>query len=124
GRPFEDVWFSASDGVKLNGWFYPAVQNTPHSQLAVLFCHGNAGNIGDRLGICRALLSTGANVLLFDYRGYGRSAGKPSEEGTYLDGQAAYHWLREKGFTGTNIVPFGESLGGGIAAELAIRERI
>jgi hypothetical protein len=123
GRPFEDVWFTASDGVKLNGWFYPAAKNAPHCQLAILLCHGNAGNIGDRLGICRALLATGVSVFLFDYRGYGRSAGRPSEEGTYLDGQAAYQWLRQKGACGT-IVPFGESLGGGIASELAIREKV
>src|ERR1043166_327021 len=124
GRPFEDIWFTASDGVKLNGWFYPASKNAPHSRLAALFCHGNAGNIGDRLGIARALLGTGVSVFLFDYRGYGRSAGKPSEEGTYLDGQAAYHWLRQKRFANASIVPFGESLGGGIASELAIRERV
>jgi fermentation-respiration switch protein FrsA (DUF1100 family) len=124
GRPFEDIWFSASDGVKLNGWFYPANKNAPHAQLTVLFCHGNAGNIGDRLGVCRALLATGVSVFLFDYRGYGRSAGRPSEEGTYLDSQAAYRWLRRKGFEGAKIVPFGESLGGGIASELAIRETV
>src|SRR5207247_2423908 len=96
----------------------------PHGQLAVLFCHGNAGNISDRLGICRALLATGVNVLLFDYRGYGRSEGRPSEEGTYLDAQAALQWLRQKGFAGTNVVAFGESLGGGIASELALREPV
>jgi fermentation-respiration switch protein FrsA (DUF1100 family) len=124
GRLFEDVWFTAEDGVKLNGWFYPANKNAPHAQLAVLFCHGNAGNIGDRLGVCRALLASGVSVFLFDYRGYGRSAGKPTEEGTYLDGQAAYQWLRKKGFASTGIVPFGESLGGGIASELAIREKV
>ena len=124
GRPFEDVWFTASDGVKLNGWFFPATSNAAQAQLAVLFCHGNAGNIGDRLGICRALLATGVNVFLFDYRGYGRSEGRPSEEGTYRDAQAAHQWLRQKGFAGTNIVAFGESLGGGIASELAMREPV
>src|SRR5437867_89875 len=117
GRPFEDLWLTASDGVKLNAWFFPADQNAPHAHLAVLFCHGNAGNIGTRLGICRALLATGVNVFLFDYRGYGHSAGRPGEEGTYWDAQAAYEWLRQKGCAGTKIVAFGESLGGGIASE-------
>jgi fermentation-respiration switch protein FrsA (DUF1100 family) len=106
----------------VNGWFFPANRNAPFAHLAVLFCHGNAGNIGDRLGICRALLATGVNVLLFDYRGYGRSEGRPSEEGTYLDAQAAHQWLWQRGFAGTGIVAFGESLGGGIASELAVRE--
>jgi uncharacterized protein len=124
GRPFEDVVFKASDGVELNGWFYPAGANSPRAGMAVLFCHGNAGNIGGRLDTCRALLATGVSAFVFDYRGYGRSRGRPSEEGTYLDAQAAYEWLRHRGFAGTNIIAFGESLGGGVAAELAGRETL
>jgi fermentation-respiration switch protein FrsA (DUF1100 family) len=122
GRPFEDVVFKARDGVILNGWFFPASTNALRQHLAILFCHGNAGNISHRLDTCLALLATGVNVFVFDYRGYGRSQGRPSEEGTYLDAQAAYQWLRRKGIAGTNIVAFGESLGGGVAAELAARE--
>jgi len=121
-RPFEDVFFKASDGVTLNGWFFPAGTNAHRRQLAVLLCHGNAGNISHRLDTCVALLATGVNVFVFDYRGYGRSEGHPSEEGTYRDAQAAYLWLRQKGFAGANIVAFGESIGGGVAAELAVRE--
>ena len=124
GRPFEDVHFKASDGVELNGWFYPAGTNSHRPKLAVLVCHGNAGNISHRLDTCVALLATGVNVFVFDYRGYGRSQGRPSEEGTYRDAQAAYQWLRQKGFAGTNIIAFGESLGGGVAAELAVREPV
>jgi len=124
GRPFEDVWFGADDGVKLNGWFFPANTNSPRAQFALLVCHGNAGNITHRLDTCAALLATGVNVLLFDYRGYGRSTGRPSEDGTYRDAQAAYQWLRLRGFQGTNIIVFGESLGGGVAAELAVREPV
>jgi fermentation-respiration switch protein FrsA (DUF1100 family) len=123
-RPFEDVFFKASDGVALNGWFYPTSTNSYRRHLAVLVCHGNAGNISHRLDTCVALLSTGVNVFVFDYRGYGRSQGRPSEEGTYLDAQAGYQWLRQKGFAGTNIIAFGESLGGGVAAELALRDPI
>jgi hypothetical protein len=123
-RPFEDVLFQASDGVELNGWFFPASTNSHRPHLAVLVCHGNAGNIGHRLDLCLVLLATGVNVFVFDYRGYGRSQGRPSEEGTYRDAQAAYRWLRQKGFAGTNVIAFGESLGGGVAAELAGRETI
>ena len=121
-RSFEDVYFRTTDGKKLNGWFFPADTNSPQLSLAVLVCHGNGGNISHRLDLCRALLAGGVNVLLFDYRGYGRSEGGPSEEGTYLDAQAAYTWLRKKGFTGTNILAYGESLGGGVATELTVRE--
>jgi fermentation-respiration switch protein FrsA (DUF1100 family) len=123
-RPFEDVFFKAGDGVALNGWFFPGSTNSHRRHLAVLVCHGNAGNISDRLDTCAALLSIGASVFVFDYRGYGRSQGRPSEEGTYRDAQAARQWLRQKGFAGTNIIAFGESLGGGVAAELAVREPV
>jgi pimeloyl-ACP methyl ester carboxylesterase len=115
GRPFENVVFTTSDGVELHGWFFPANTNSPRAQLAVLLCHGNAGNISHRL-------ETGVGVFAFDYRGYGRSDGSPSEEGTYLDAEAAHQWLERKGFAGKNIIAFGESLGGGIASELAVRK--
>lgn len=122
GRAWEDIHFAASDGTKLNGWFFPASTNSPRAQLAVILCHGNAGNISHRLDLCDALLATGVNVFAFDYRGYGRSEGRPSENGTYLDAQAAHAWLRQRGFAGTNILVYGESLGGGVASELALRE--
>jgi fermentation-respiration switch protein FrsA (DUF1100 family) len=121
GVPFEDVFFKSSDGLRLNGWFFPAHANSRRRGLAVLVCHGNAGNISHRLDLCQALLQTGVNVFVFDYRGYGRSLGRPSEAGTYLDGQAACDWLQAKGFQGTNIIAFGESLGGGVASELGLR---
>ena len=121
GRPFEDVYFDAADGTRLNGWFYPAETNSPRRHLVVAYCHGNAGNISHRLEVCKTLLRSGVAVFLFDYRGYGKSAGRPSEEGTYLDAQAAHQWLVRKGFAATNIIAFGESLGGGIASELSLR---
>ena len=122
GRAWEEVSFTASDSVKLNGWVFPANTNSPRAHLAVLICHGNGGNISHRLGLYDALLAAGVNVFAFDYRGFGRSEGKPSEAGTYLDAQAAHAWLRQKGFAATNIGAFGESLGGGIASELVVRE--
>jgi fermentation-respiration switch protein FrsA (DUF1100 family) len=124
GRPFEDVRFKASDAIPLHGWFYPCNPDSPRRELVVLVCHGNAGNIGHRLSLCGVLLQTGVNVFLFDYRGYGSSGGSPGEEGTYLDAQAAHHWLIGKGFAATNIIAYGESLGGGIVSELALRETI
>jgi fermentation-respiration switch protein FrsA (DUF1100 family) len=123
GRPFENVFFQTRDALDLNGWFFPAAANTPRAQLVFLNCHGNGGNISHRLGLYQALLALGANVLSFDYRGYGLSHGSPSEEGTYLDAQAAYQWLRKKGFAAHNIISYGESLGGGIASELCLREQ-
>jgi len=123
-RPFEDIYFRADDGVELNGWFFPAKTNSGRGSLTVLYCHGNAGNISDRVGMCEALLSTGVSLLVFDYRGYGRSEGRPSETGTYADATAAQEWLQEKGFGATNIVVYGESLGGGVASEVAVRNQV
>jgi uncharacterized protein len=123
GRPFENVFFKTGDGVELNGWFFPADTDAPLAQFVFLNCHGNGGNISHRLGLYRALLDLGAGVFPFDYRGYGLSQGKPGEEGTYLDAQAAYRWLRQKGFAAKNIIVYGESLGGGIASELCVREQ-
>src|SRR5438477_6973713 len=85
GRPFENVFFKTSDGLDLNGWFYPANANSPRAQLVFLNCHGNAGNISHRLGLYQALLGLGANVFTLDYRGYGASQGTPSQSGTYLE---------------------------------------
>ena len=124
GRPWEDVYFTTDDGVRLNAWFFAANTNSPRRDLAVIVCHGNGGNISHRLGLYDRLLDAGVNVLAFDYRGYGRSGGRPSEAGTYRDAQAAFTWLKTKEFAATNIIIYGESLGGGIASELAVREPV
>jgi hypothetical protein len=122
GRPCEDVFFTARDGVPLNGWFYRADAGSSRARRVILVCHGNAGNISHRLELYAALLETGVGVFAFDYRGYGRSAGQPGEEGTYLDAQAAHQWLRQKGCAAGDIIVFGESLGGGVGSELCVRE--
>jgi fermentation-respiration switch protein FrsA (DUF1100 family) len=124
GRPCEDVWFKAGDGVRLNGWYFPAESPSPRAHLVFLLLHGNVGNISHRLGWYRAWLELGVSVFALDYRGYGRSEGRPSEEGTYLDAQAAHAWLRQKGFAADHIVALGKSLGGGLASELARRESL
>jgi fermentation-respiration switch protein FrsA (DUF1100 family) len=124
GRPWEDVPFLTSDRVGLHGWYFPAGAQGPRPEMAVLLCHGNAGNISHRLETCRLLLELGLSVFVFDYRGYGRSQGAPSEEGTYRDGEAAYDWLRTKGFAPGQIVLFGESLGGAVAVELALHRPV
>jgi uncharacterized protein len=123
-RAWEDVHFSAADGVKLNAWFFPAETNSPRARFVFLVCHGNAGNISHRLPLTEALLASGAAVLAFDYRGYGLSEGRPTEAGTYLDALAAYVWLRQRGFAATNIIAYGLSLGGGVASGLAERETV
>jgi len=86
----------------------------------VLFCHGNGGNISHRLDTIWTWNKLGMNVLIFDYRGYGKSEGKPSEEGTYLDAEAAWkHLVEKRGAAGERIIIHGRSLGGAVAARLA-----
>jgi len=116
GLEFENVVFNTSDGLRLTGWYIPA----KNSKLTVLFCHGNGGNMMHRLDSINFFYNLGLSCFIFDYRGYGNSSGKPTEEGTYLDAAAAYKWLTEqKKIPTDNIIIFGRSLGGSIAAQLA-----
>ena len=113
---FEDVTLTTADGVKINGWYVPQ----SGAKLTVLFCHGNGGNISHRIEKLLILRDLGVNVFMFDYRGYGRSEGRPSEQGTYNDARAAYDWLcREKSVAPDRLVVEGESLGCAVAVELA-----
>ena len=116
GLDFEDVVFKSADGLDLSGWHIPA----ENSKLTVLFCHGNGGNMAHRLDSINIFHNLGLNCFIFDYRGYGDSLGKPGEEGTYTDAMAAYKWLTEdKKILAEDIIIFGRSLGGSIAAQLA-----
>ncbi len=115
--PLRDLTLRTADGVALNAWW---IEASP-SHGAIVHCHGNAGSISGRIAVARALRSMGWSTLLFDYRGYGKSEGHPTEEGTYLDAEAAYDWVRSEGVAPERIVAWGESLGGGVAVELARR---
>ena len=118
GLPFEDLTLLAGDGVAIAAWYVPH----PEARGSIIFCHGNAGNISDRLLTVTLLHQAGYNVLIFDYRGYGRSKGRPSEEGTYLDAQAAWRHLSETlAEPAERIAIVGRSLGGAVAIELARR---
>jgi fermentation-respiration switch protein FrsA (DUF1100 family) len=120
GLAFEDVTLQTADGMRLHGWLIPV----GNPRATVLFCHGNAGNISHRLDSIALLNSLGLQVLIFDYRGYGRSEGQPSETGTYRDGDAAWDYLREvRGLQDSEIIIFGRSLGAAVAADLASRTR-
>lgn len=116
GMTYEEVWLQAHDGVRLHGWYLPV----PGAQRVLLFLHGNAGNIahrGDSLAVFHRL---GLNVLIIDYRGYGNSAGSPTEQGLYRDAEAAWDWLtQQRGFAPGQVVLFGRSLGGAVATQLA-----
>ena len=120
GLAYEDVDLATADGLRLHGWFVPA----PAARGTLLFFHGNAGNISHRLDSIRIFHRLGLDVLIIDYRGYGRSEGKPDEQGTYRDADAAWRYLvGTRGVEPARIVVFGRSLGAAIAAWLAAHER-
>jgi fermentation-respiration switch protein FrsA (DUF1100 family) len=120
GFKFEDAWFEASDGVKLHGWY--VAHERPRA--VVLFAHGNAGNLSHRADIVDDLVKhMGVSVMIFDYRGYGRSSGTPSEAGILADARAARRWLAERaGVREADIVLMGESIGGGVMVDLAAKD--
>jgi fermentation-respiration switch protein FrsA (DUF1100 family) len=116
---YEDVYFP-SGPYKINGWFIPA---NPKSA-TILYCHGNAGNIGDRLDKMEMFHNIGLNVFIFDYRGYGNSQGHSSEKGLYEDARAAYDYLISRGDIDKNkIIDYGTSLGGSVAIDLATQRK-
>ena len=113
GLHFEDIYFRTKDGVKLNGWL---IKN-PQATSTVFFAHGNAGNISGRLVKMKDFYDLGLNVFIFDYRGYGRSKGYPTENGVYRDAHAAFDYVR--GRMNGSIIGYGASLGGVVIIDLA-----
>lgn len=116
----EDAWFASADGTKLHGWYLPH----PTPRAVVLYAHGNAGNLTFFADEARQLNARHeCSVLIFDYRGYGRSEGTPSEEGLVADARAARRWLAARaGVTEADIVLVGRSLGGGVMVDLAAKD--
>ena len=119
GLDFEPLTLATRDGEQLDAWFVPA----DSARGVLVFCHGNAGNIAHRLDSIRLFHDLGLSVLIFDYRGYGRSSGRPTEQGTYRDVDAARDYLvGPRGIPPNRIILFGRSLGAAIAADLASRQ--
>jgi uncharacterized protein len=119
GLAFADVAIHTADGERLHAWWVPA--RAESSLGHVLLCHGNAGNVGDRVAHVELLVAAGFDVLAFDYRGYGRSTGRPSERGLQLDARAARDALLGRpGVDLARVVYLGESLGGAVALALAL----
>lgn len=114
-----DVWLESADHVRLHGWYVAQ----PQSRWVTLFLHGNAGNLTHRYMHFREITGAASSVLMVDYRGYGKSAGTPSEKGLYLDAEAAYLHLLSTGHNPEHIILHGESLGSAVAVDLASRRR-
>lgn len=116
GLDYEEVTITAEDGIQISGWFIPS--RTP--RVTLIFCHGNGGNISHRLEKIKMFNDLSLDVLIFDYRGYGMSKGRPSEKGVYLDAEAVFNYLiNKKKILPQKIIVYGESLGGAVAINLA-----
>jgi hypothetical protein len=114
--PYEDAWIETADGFQIHGWHVPH----PDPTGLMVFSHGNAGNISHRLDNVKRLHDIGLSVLIYDYRGYGRSQGTISEQGLYLDAEAAYGFAgRAAARDGLKLIVFGRSLGGVAAVHMA-----
>jgi fermentation-respiration switch protein FrsA (DUF1100 family) len=119
--PYRDISMRAEDGVRLHGWFIPHRD----AHLTLLVFHGNAGNISHRLPWIELLHPLRANICIIDYRGYGKSDGRPFEQGLYMDGDAAYSWwLAHRAAPDEKLVLLGESLGGAVAVDVASRREV
>src|SRR5262245_34246287 len=118
-RP-QNVWFRAADDTKLHGWYVPHAEPKRH----LVYCHGNGEHVADQANLVFRLQShLNATIFVFDYRGYGRSRGKPVERGCVADGLAAQRWLAEREGIETNeIVVMGRSIGGGVATAIAAEQ--
>ncbi|HVR30306.1 MAG TPA: alpha/beta fold hydrolase [Thermoanaerobaculia bacterium] len=121
GLEVEDVWFEADDGTRLHGWWI----EQSGARATLLYCHGNNGNVTNRIALLQDLRRLGFNLLAFDYRGYGRSEGTPFEEGLYRDVRAAWDYLiAERSGRPASILLFGHSLGGAVAIDGALHREV
>ncbi len=113
----QERWIRTADGLRIHAWY----ATHPQARASVVWSHGNGGNIGDRASLLVALAARGLDVLAYDYRGYGKSEGRPTEAGVYLDAEAAFDSEREHRGETVPIACFGESLGGAVSIRLATR---
>ena len=120
GLVYEDVSVTTADGVVVHGWFLPR----DDAVATLYFLHGNAGNISHRLEMLARLHRAGFKVFILDYRGYGRSEGRPSEQGTYRDALAGWRWLRAREEGDLPLILYGRSVGGAVAAWLAAQDEV
>lgn len=121
GLEFKDIYFETKDNLTINGWFIPC----EGASYTLLFFHGNGGNISHRLDKVKVLRKAKVNIFLIDYRGYGKSQGKPTEKGVYIDSDAAYDYLiTQENIGAKDIILYGESLGAAVAVDLASRKSV
>lgn len=121
----EEISTRTQDGESIHGYLIRRQGQASARRPVLLLSHGNAGTIADRLHrVAHIQKRIDVDVALYDYRGYGKSSGSPTEEGTYQDARAVYDWLLAHGFSADRIVLFGESLGCAVSVQLALDRRV
>jgi fermentation-respiration switch protein FrsA (DUF1100 family) len=121
GLTYEDLYITTVDGVKINAWL---AKSSPEAA-TIMFAHGNAGTMGERVMRMKFFHDLGLNVCMFDYRGYARSQGKPSEQGIYLDAQSIYDYLKTRpDINPDKLIAYGSSLGGVVMVDLASKRKV
>lgn len=120
GTEFEEIEFTSGDGCQLHGWWLPH----PQARATILICHANGENVASWAWVGAVLEHLHCNFLLFDYRGYGRSAGKPHQIGIYADALAAHAWLCASGNDQWPVIVWGRSLGSAIAIHVAANVQV
>ncbi len=114
----EDTYFYSLDGIKLNAWYIKAQKNMP----TVIYCHGQGENISTWQSVAQFLINNGYGIFMVDYRGHGRSEGKPTESGLYIDLESSIKYLKDfKGIVNNDLILWGRSLGGAVVADIASR---
>jgi len=119
-----EIQFLSNSRFSISAWFIPCLKQAAYAEWLVIFSHGNAGNISHRQDLYRTWRALGFNLLAYDYRGYGSSEGRPTEDGTYQDLQAAIAWAKGQGFDESRILLLGKSLGGGVSSQVAVHQKV
>ena len=120
----QEVQFLSNSRFSISAWFIPCLKQGAYAEWLVIFSHGNAGNISHRQDFYQTWRALGVNLLAYDYRGYGSSEGRPTEDGTYQDLQAAIAWAKDQGFDESRILLLGKSLGGGVSSQVAANQKV
>lgn len=116
GLPHQDIVLKSEDGTLLQLWYHEAEPGQP----TILYFHGNAGNLSDRVDLFAAFIRKGLGVAAVSYRGYGKSKGKPHEKGIFSDARTAIKWVKARGIPLSDMAYYGESLGTGVAVKMAV----
>ena len=111
-----DIKNITKDKIELTGWFY---FSNAEDYKTILFLHGNAGSLENRTYKLNHFKDLNLNFLIIAWRGFSGNSGKPNEKGLYEDAESAVSWLKAKGIKEKNIILYGESLGTGVAVEIA-----